>query len=51
MPADSPGTLKPQQYADVLAYIFSVNGFPEGSAEIAPDPAELKLMKIAATKP
>src|SRR5687768_15223848 len=22
MPADSPGTLKPQQYADLLAYIF-----------------------------
>ena len=51
MPADSPGTLKPQQYVDLLAYIFQINGFPAGSGEIAPDPAGLKLVKITATKP
>jgi mono/diheme cytochrome c family protein len=51
MPADGPGTLKPQQYADLLAYIFNLNGFPTGSAEITPDQAALKLVTIKATKP
>ncbi len=30
MPEDRPGALKPQQYADVLAYIFELNGVPPG---------------------
>jgi len=51
MPADGPGTLKPQQYADLLAYIFNINGFPAGSGEVAPDKAALKLVTIKAKKP
>jgi mono/diheme cytochrome c family protein len=51
MPADGPGTLKPQQYADLLAYIFQINSFPAGSVEIAADPTALKLVTIKATKP
>jgi len=51
MPADGPGTLKPQQYADLLAYIFNINGFPAGSVEIAPAPAALKLVTVTAKKP
>lgn len=34
MPEDRPGTLKPQEYADVLAYIFSLNGIPAGAQEL-----------------
>jgi quinoprotein glucose dehydrogenase len=51
MPADGPGTLKPQQYADLLAYIFQINGFPAGSVEIAADPAALKSVNVTAKKP
>ena len=34
MPEDQPGGLSPQQYADVLAYIFELNGLPAGKAEL-----------------
>ena len=34
MPEDRPGTLKPQEYADVLAYIFELNGLPPGQEEL-----------------
>ncbi len=35
MPEDRPGALKRQQYADVLAYIFELNGLPPGQDELA----------------
>ncbi len=31
MPEDRPGALKQQQYADILAYIFELNGIPSGN--------------------
>ena len=31
MPEDRPGALKKQQYADILAYIFELNGIPPGN--------------------
>ena len=34
MPQDSPGGLTPQQYADVLAYIFELNELPAGQEEL-----------------
>lgn len=34
MPQNAPGSLTPQQYADVVAYILSVNGYPAGSTEL-----------------
>lgn len=48
MPEDAPGSLQRQEYVDVVAYIFSLNGFPTGSAELVPDDAELKKVKIDA---
>src|SRR5262245_1487563 len=33
MPRDEPGILKPQDYADVLAYILSYGKYPAGSTE------------------
>src|SRR5262245_61844717 len=40
MPKDAPGILKPQQTADILAHMFSLNKFPAGTDELAavPDP-------------
>lgn len=33
MPADKPGQLKPQQYADIMAYLLHANGYePSGQA-------------------
>ena len=46
MPEDNPGSLKPQQYADILAYFFRLNKFATGSAELKGDPAELKGILI-----
>ena len=34
MPLENPGTMSRQQVADVLAYIFSMNGFPAGEGEL-----------------
>lgn len=37
MPEDSPGRLKRSEYADILAYIFSMNDFPAGDADLKSD--------------
>jgi mono/diheme cytochrome c family protein len=46
MPEDMPGSLKPQEYADVLAYIFQLNGIPAGQRELASDPSLLVSILI-----
>jgi len=51
MPNDRPGTLSRQQTADVLSYVFSVNRFPAGKAELARQTELLKQIKFDATKP
>jgi mono/diheme cytochrome c family protein len=51
MPNDRPGTLSRQQTADVLAFVFSVNRFPAGKAELARQTELLKQIKFDATKP
>ena len=35
MPEDDPGSLRPEDYAAVLAYIFSVYGLPSGATDLA----------------
>ena len=30
MPEDDPGGMKPEEYADVIAYLLKLNGFPVG---------------------
>jgi mono/diheme cytochrome c family protein len=49
MPADSPGTLEPQQVADLLAFMLQANRFPAGKTELAPAAALLKQIAVAAT--
>ena len=39
MPADAPGSLRPQQYADIIAYLLNENGHPIGTEVLPPDQA------------
>ena len=50
MPFDSPGSLTPAQYADVVAYILSANKFPAGDKDLEKDAAPLQQIKIEAPK-
>jgi mono/diheme cytochrome c family protein len=34
MPEDDPGGMKPEEYADVIAYLLRLNGFPTGQTEL-----------------
>lgn len=34
MPEDDPGGMKPEEYADVIAYLLKLNGFPTGQADL-----------------
>ena len=37
MPEDNPGSLKKEEYADVIAYLLKLNKFPAGEAELPID--------------
>ena len=45
-PPEQPGKLTPQQDADVVAHILSVNGFPAGARELPTDLDALKQIRI-----
>ena len=34
MPEDDPGGMKPEEYADVIAYLLKLNGFPTGATDL-----------------
>jgi mono/diheme cytochrome c family protein len=51
MPADAPGTMTPQQTSDVTAYVFKLNKYPAGQAELPTDLAALKGIKIEGEQP
>ena len=51
MPADAPGTLKPEQAADVIAFLLQKGRFPAGQTELGTDVAALKTIKFVAPKP
>ena len=44
MPQDNPGSLKRQEYVDIVAYLFRSNGAPAGDAEM--DAASVKRIRI-----
>ncbi len=46
MPENDPGGLKPQQYADILAFVLGMNGYPVGSEDMPADAATLKQYAI-----
>lgn len=50
MPMDAPGSMKPQEYADILAYFLSINGYPAGKAELEGTDEAIKAIKLDAKK-
>jgi mono/diheme cytochrome c family protein len=48
MPKNDPGTLAPEDVADVVAYLLKMNQMPTGSAELYPDADSLKKFWIDA---
>jgi mono/diheme cytochrome c family protein len=46
MPQDNPGGLRRQEYADVLAYLFALNGLPPGDSLLPTDDAGLRRIRI-----
>jgi mono/diheme cytochrome c family protein len=46
MPEDDPGSLRPEDYADVLAYIFSRYGLPSGATDLPLDQDSLEVITI-----
>ncbi len=53
MPSGDPGTLSPQEYSDVTAYILQLNGMPAGEAELphtADSLASIRIDTLATAK-
>ena len=46
MPENNPGGLSRDEYADVLTYIFELNGFPAGDDEMGSDATDLDGIMI-----
>lgn len=46
MPQSDPGSMKPEEYAAVTAYIMQQNGYPAGTTPLTKGDAALKTVKI-----
>ena len=46
MPKNEPGSLAPEEYVDVLAYLLKLNQMPAGAAELPPDTVVLGAIRI-----
>jgi mono/diheme cytochrome c family protein len=44
MPKNDPGSLSPDEYADVTAYLLQMNGMPAGKTALATDSMVLKSL-------
>ena len=51
MPRGQPGSLSRDQTADLVAFLFTSNGFPAGKKELPKDGAVLQKIRIEAAKP
>ena len=51
MPLNKPKSLSRKTNVDILAYMFTVNRFPAGSADLPGDSEMLKQIRIEAMKP
>lgn len=51
MPTSQPGLLKPDETAQILAYILSVNTFPAGKTELPKDLDSLKAIHMDKPQP
>ena len=50
MPQDRPSSLKSQEYADIMAFLLRLTGFPAGEEELPSDDADLAKIVIARSK-
>jgi hypothetical protein len=50
MPGDNPGSLKQQEYADILAYFLSLNAYPAGDTELQGNAAAMAAIKVEKNK-
>ncbi|MDP2319216.1 MAG: cytochrome c [Acidobacteriota bacterium] len=50
MPEDNPGSLKPQEYGDIVAYVLKLNAFPAGEAELPGDAGAMANIKVEQPK-
>jgi len=46
MPYENPGGLEDNDYADVIAYLFAINGVEPGEEELSSDPQQLEGISI-----
>jgi hypothetical protein len=46
MPQNEPGSLTPEEYILVVAYLLRMNGLPAGETELPADPAALQDVRI-----
>jgi S-disulfanyl-L-cysteine oxidoreductase SoxD len=46
MPKNDPGSLAPEDVADVMAYLLKMNAMPVGPEELPPDADSLKKIRI-----
>lgn len=51
MPFDRPGGLSRETYADIVAYMLKVNGFPAGERELDRRSEVLGMIRISAARP
>ena len=51
MPEDNPGSLKPEEYADVIAYLLKLNGFATGAEDLTPAKDVLSGIRMEKPKP
>jgi mono/diheme cytochrome c family protein len=50
MPPSNPGSVTPQQKADIVAHLMNQNKFPAGTGQLEPKTEALKLIKIEMKK-
>ena len=50
MPEDNPGSLKQQEYGDILAYFLSLNEFKTGDTELQGNAAAMAAIKVEKKK-
>jgi len=52
MPANRPGSLKPEVYADIVAFLLNAHGFPSGSGDLTPDAMkDIKVVNLDGSAP
>lgn len=51
MPPDDPGSLPPDTYRDIIAFVLQENKYPAGEHEMPAESAALRQIKITTTNP